>query len=85
MARCVDIIRLACALANAFGYKAAPMVQSGLADDLVQQIPDLGHPRVISTLPILSQLLEREFGDVSGITQTGEQCELSGLRKSAWA
>jgi HD-like signal output (HDOD) protein len=71
--RCVDIIRLACALANAFGYKAAPMVEAELADALVEQIPVLGHPRVVSSLPILSQLLEREFGDVPGLTQKTER------------
>jgi HD-like signal output (HDOD) protein len=78
MARCVDIIRLACALASALGYKATPMVQTELAEDLVEQIPDLGHPRVVSTLSILSQLLEREFGDAPGITQGRErsQCNL---------
>jgi len=68
-ARCVDIIRLACALANALGYKAAPMVRTELPEALVEQIPDLGHPRVVSSLSILPQLLEREFGDAPGITQ----------------
>src|SRR5471032_1498675 len=68
-ARCVDIIRLACALANSLGYKAALMVRTELPEALVEQIPDLGHPRVVSSLSILSQLLEREFGDAPGITQ----------------
>jgi len=68
-ARCVDIIRLACALANSLGYKAALMVQTELPEALVEQIPDLGHPRVLSSLSILSQLLEREFGDAPGLTQ----------------
>jgi HD-like signal output (HDOD) protein len=65
----VDIIRLACALANALGYKAAPMVQTELPEALLEQIPGLGHLRVISPLSILTQLLESELGDVSGITQ----------------
>src|SRR5471032_3557 len=68
-ARFVDIIRLACALANALGYKAAPVVRTELPEALVEQIPDLGHPRVVSSLSILPQLLEREFGDAPGITQ----------------
>jgi len=78
MAGNVDIIRLACGLANAFGYKAAPMVQTESAEDLLEQIPDLGHPHVASPLSILSQLLEKELGDVSGITQGSEQsqCDL---------
>jgi HD-like signal output (HDOD) protein len=73
MARSVDIIRLACALAHALGYKAAPMVQSELPEDLLEQIPDLEHARVASPLSILSQLLESELGDVSRITQGREQ------------
>ena len=77
MAPSVDIIRLACALADALGYKAAPMVQAGLPEALVEQIPGLGQPRVVSPLSILSQLLESELGDVSGITEGTErhQCD----------
>jgi HD-like signal output (HDOD) protein len=72
-ANSVDIIRLACALANALGYKAAPMVQTQLPEALLEQIPDRGHSGVVSPLSILSQLLEKELGAVSGITQGAEQ------------
>jgi len=71
-ARCIDIIRLACKLAHALGCRAAPMVQTELAEALLEEIPVLGHPRVVSALSSLSQLLERELGDVSGITQESE-------------
>jgi HD-like signal output (HDOD) protein len=73
MAGSVDIIRLACALANVLGYKAAPMVRTESPGALVEQIPDLGPSRAVSPLSILSQLLERELGDVSEITQGEEQ------------
>jgi HD-like signal output (HDOD) protein len=76
-ARSVDIIRLACALANALGYKAAPMVQTELPEALMEQIP-LGHTLGVSPLSILSQLLEKELGEASGTTQGIErpQCNL---------
>jgi HD-like signal output (HDOD) protein len=74
----VDIIRLACALAQALGYKAAPMVQSELPEALLEQIPDQWRPLGVSPLAILSQLLEKELGDVPGTAQETEphQCSL---------
>jgi HD-like signal output (HDOD) protein len=74
-ARNVDIIRLACGLADALGYKAAPMVQAELPEALLGQIPDLGHTREDSPLSSLSQLLEKELGDVSEVAQAGERFE----------
>ena len=78
MACRVDVIRLACALADALGYKAAPKVQTELPEALLEQIPELEHSRVVSLLSVLSQLLERELGDASGVTEGTEQshCDL---------
>lgn len=73
--RSVDIIRLACALANALGYKAAPMVQAELPEALLEQIPDPGHSRVVSPLSILSELLEKELGDVAGTALGAERSQ----------
>ena len=68
----VDVIRLACALAHALGYKAAPLVQSELPEALLEEIPDLGPTGAVSPLLILSELLKRELGDASGVTKSTE-------------
>jgi hypothetical protein len=73
MGRSADIIRLACALAHALGYRAAPLVQTELPDVLLEQIPDLEHARVVPSLAVLSQLLESELGGVGGMTERREQ------------
>jgi HD-like signal output (HDOD) protein len=73
MARSIDIIRMACALAHALGYKAAPMVQAERPEALLQQIPGLEKPRVASSLSALSHLLETELGAVSEMTPGTER------------
>ncbi len=71
----VDIIRLACELAHALGYKAAPLVQTELPEALLEQIPDLEHGHAVPALITLSQLLESELGDASGINDGREQSQ----------
>lgn len=65
----VDIIRLACAMADALGYMAAPMIQSEKPEVLLEQVPNLAHANIMSPLSVLSQLLENELGEVSVATE----------------
>ena len=65
----VDVIRLACALAHALGYKAAPKVQSEMPEVLLDEIPGLNLADPVSPLTIMSELLKREVGEALGVPE----------------
>lgn len=57
-----DLVRLACALAQATGHKAAPLVHSLTMESLLEEIPDLARPDSPYPLATLSLRLQAELG-----------------------
>ncbi len=57
-----DLVRLACALAQATGHKAAPLVEIGTMESLLEEIPDLARPDSPYPLTTLSLRLQTELG-----------------------
>jgi HD-like signal output (HDOD) protein len=55
-----DLVRLACALAQTFGYKAAQMIKSAPLDELLIEIPTLSRHSSVD-VSVLSGRLEKEL------------------------
>ena len=59
----VGLARLSCAMAQALGYKAVPLVISSEIEDLLEEVPDLDRQDSAAWLATLGDRLEKELGD----------------------
>jgi HD-like signal output (HDOD) protein len=60
----LGVVRLACALAHALGYRAAPRMESWPLEELVDQVPGLPPPRDRAAA-VLAERLERELAGLA--------------------
>ena len=56
-----ELVKMACCLAHAMGFKAAPLIDSDPIDSILKTIPDLPDPRSRFSLSDLSAFLETEL------------------------
>jgi HD-like signal output (HDOD) protein len=58
----INLARLACAMAHALGYKAAPLVISCELESLLEEVPNLPQRRTITQMVTFSDRLATEVG-----------------------
>ena len=58
----IELVRLACAFAQALGYKAAPLVANETLEELMSEIPNLASPQSGRAIHTLSDRLQEELG-----------------------
>jgi len=63
-----EAVRIACALAQALGYRAAPLIQFESFDDIIRDVPELTHPSSCHSMSSLVSSLEMEIPDVARTT-----------------
>jgi HD-like signal output (HDOD) protein len=56
-----EVVRMACGLAHAFGYKAAPQVEGGNPSELIMEVPDLARSRPGDPAAVLAGFLNSEL------------------------